>query len=105
MIRCRRRAEFWFTRLYMPTARSACRLLLSVCDPSGRADRYRRTWSEEELYWALRGGGGNFGVVTAIVHRLHGLLSARSGILIYPFAEAKAILRRCADTASSRPGT
>ena len=59
--------------------------------------------NEEELFWALRGGGGNFGVVTAMHYRLHRLSSVRTGLLVYPFSEAKAVLRRCADIAASRP--
>jgi FAD/FMN-containing dehydrogenase len=59
--------------------------------------------NEEELFWALRGGGGNFGVVTAMRYRLHNLPSIRSGMLVYPFAEARAVLRRCADIAASSP--
>src|SRR6185369_9074396 len=48
-----------------------------------------------DLFWALRGGGGNFGVVTAMRHRVHELPSIDSGLLIYPFAEARAVLDRC----------
>src|SRR6516225_3955506 len=59
--------------------------------------------NEQELFWALRGGGGNFGVVTAMRHRLHNLPSFRSGMLVYSFAEARAVLRRCADIAASSP--
>ncbi len=59
--------------------------------------------NEPELFWAVRGGGGNFGVVTAIRYRLHNLPSIRSGMLVYPFAEARAVLRRCADIAASSP--
>ncbi len=59
--------------------------------------------NEEELFWALRGGGGNFGVVTAMHHRLHDLPSVRSGMLVYPFAEAKGVLERCADLAAAMP--
>jgi FAD/FMN-containing dehydrogenase len=58
---------------------------------------------EAELLWALRGGGGNFGVVTAMHCRLHALTSVRTGLLIYPFTEAKAILNSCADIATSAP--
>jgi hypothetical protein len=58
--------------------------------------------SEEELFWALR-GGGNFGVVTAMRHRLHDLPSIRSGMLLFPFTEAKAVLEGCADIAASAP--
>jgi FAD/FMN-containing dehydrogenase len=56
---------------------------------------------EPELLWALRGGGGNFGVVTAMRCRLHALTSVRSGLLIYPFSEAKEILDRCAEIAAA----
>ena len=45
---------------------------------------------EPELFWALRGGGGNFGVVTAMQHRLHPVPSIRTGMLLFPFSEAKA---------------
>jgi hypothetical protein len=57
----------------------------------------------DELFWALRGGGGNFGVVTTMHHQLHRLASVRSGMLICPFSEAKAVLTRCADIAASMP--
>jgi FAD/FMN-containing dehydrogenase len=62
-------------------------------DPENNAD----------LFWALRGGGGNFGVVTAMRHRLHDLPSVHSGLLVYPFSEAKAVLERCAATAALAP--
>jgi hypothetical protein len=59
--------------------------------------------NEDELFWALRGGGGNFGVVTSMQHRLHNLPSVRSGLLLFPFAEASAVLEGCADIAASAP--
>jgi FAD/FMN-containing dehydrogenase len=52
---------------------------------------------EAELFWALRGGGGNFGVVTEMHHRMHDLPNVLSGMLVYPFSEAKSVLERCAD--------
>jgi FAD binding domain len=59
--------------------------------------------SEEELFWALRGGGGNFGVVTAMWHRLHDLKSVWSGMFVYPISEARTVLGRCAEIAESAP--
>jgi FAD binding domain/Berberine and berberine like len=58
---------------------------------------------EEELFWALRGGGGNFGVVTAMRIRLHNLPNVLSGMLVYPFSEAKSVLEGCIDIAASMP--
>src|SRR5262245_10646629 len=48
---------------------------------------------EEDLFWALRGGGGNFGVVTDLHFQLHHLPSVRSGMLIFPLAQAKTVLQ------------
>src|SRR5215510_1969943 len=58
---------------------------------------------EEELFWALRGGGGNFGVVAAMRIRLHNLPNVLSGMLVYPFSEAKSVLEGCIDIAASMP--
>ena len=38
----------------------------------------------EDLFWAIRGGGGNFGIVTALEFRLHELASIHGGIVLYP---------------------
>ena len=48
-----------------------------------------------ELFWALRGGGGNFGVVTRFEFRLHPLgPDVLSGLIVFPIAEAKSVLRQ-----------
>jgi FAD/FMN-containing dehydrogenase len=58
---------------------------------------------DEELIWALRGGGGNFGVVTAMRYRLHELPGIRSGVLLFPLAEARAVLEACVHIAAGAP--
>jgi FAD/FMN-containing dehydrogenase len=56
-----------------------------------------------DLFWALRGGGGNFGVVTAMRHRVHEMPSVHSGMLVYPFSEARGVLERCSGLMAAAP--
>jgi FAD/FMN-containing dehydrogenase len=41
-----------------------------------------------ELFWALRGGGGNFGVVTSLSVRLHPVADVLAGLIVYPWSDA-----------------
>jgi FAD binding domain/Berberine and berberine like len=49
--------------------------------------------SHPDLFWALRGGGGNFGVVTAFSYRLHPVGPVLAGGLSYPWARVHDVLR------------
>ena len=57
----------------------------------------------EDLFWAIRGGGGNFGIVTALEFRLHPLQSVQAGLLLYPFGSAFDLLRRYRDVTVAAP--
>ena len=46
-----------------------------------------------DLFWALRGGGGNFGVATTFEYRLHPLTEVVAGLVVHPFDAAKDVLR------------
>jgi FAD/FMN-containing dehydrogenase len=56
-----------------------------------------------ELFWGLRGGGGNFGVVTAFHIRLHPLTTMLAGPLIYPAPMAAAVIRNYRDFMATAP--
>jgi FAD/FMN-containing dehydrogenase len=53
------------------------------------------TASDEEhpdLFWALRGGGGNFGVVTSFEYRAHPVREVLAGPVLHPFSDARGAL-------------
>ena len=59
--------------------------------------------AEPDLLWALRGGGGNFGVVTSLRVRLHPARRMLAGSVVYNWNEASAVLRRYARSRRRRP--
>jgi len=72
----------------------ACDNLLSadVLTASGRIVKASAS-ENPELFWALRGGGGNFGIVTSFEYQLHELGPVLGGVLLVPFAEARQQLK------------
>jgi FAD/FMN-containing dehydrogenase len=62
------------------------------------------TESEEpELYWALRGGGGNFGVVTSLSLRLHPVPELLAGLIAYPWSDAMRVWTQLDDILATAP--
>jgi FAD/FMN-containing dehydrogenase len=49
--------------------------------------------SDPDLFWALRGGGGNFGVATSLEYRVHPLREVTGGLIAHPFEAAGDVLR------------
>ena len=57
-----------------------------------------------DLFWAIRGGGGNFGVVTSFEFSLHPLgPEVFSGLVVHPFANAEALLRAYQQVTADAP--
>jgi FAD/FMN-containing dehydrogenase len=57
-----------------------------------------------DLFWAVRGGGGNFGVASSFEYRLHPVgPTITGGVIAYPFSQAWDVLRRFRDITASLP--
>jgi FAD/FMN-containing dehydrogenase len=77
----------WPSRLSPPTA--------TFASPARR--------STPELFWALRGGGGNFGIVTRITYRLYALGPVLGGLALFHLAAAPLALRVYRELTSAAP--
>jgi FAD/FMN-containing dehydrogenase len=76
-------------RAYGLAANSVTAVELVTAD--GRLVRADHT-HEPDLFWALRGGGGSFGVVTALEFRLFPVAQAYAGLLWYPIERGAEVL-------------
>ncbi len=56
-----------------------------------------------DLFWAIRGGGGNFGVVTSFSYRLHPTEHVLAGVVVHPAQRGREILRFYRDLTQDAP--
>jgi len=77
--------------------------LLSAEMVTADAQRLRVSKTEHlDLFWAIRGGGGNFGVVTRFEFRLHPVgPEVLAGLIVFPGAQARTVLRGYRDAVNS----
>ncbi|MFW5943553.1 MAG: FAD-binding oxidoreductase, partial [Chloroflexota bacterium] len=91
----------WLTRKYGFTADNL--ISAEVVTAGGRVLQA----SEDEnadLFWGIRGGGGNFGVVTSFEYQLYPVgPTVLGGVLIHPMERAAELLRRYRDFAADAP--
>jgi FAD/FMN-containing dehydrogenase len=72
----------------------SCDNLISAEVVTANGDVVRASENDnDDLFWALRGGGGNFGVVTTFEYRLHPVADIYGGPIVYPVDRAEDLLR------------
>src|SRR5919112_3377693 len=91
----------WLERKYGLT----CDSLISADVVTANGEFLKASESEnEDLFWGLRGGGGNFGIVTSFEYRLHPVGPIiLGGMLLYPFSRAGELLRFWRDYLEEAP--
>jgi FAD/FMN-containing dehydrogenase len=90
----------WISRKYGMTIDN----LLSADVVTAEGKQIRATEMENpDLFWGLRGGGGNFGIVTNFEFQLHPVGDVLSGLIAFSFAEAKTVLTKFARFTETAP--
>lgn len=91
----------WITRKFGLTLDNLASVEIVTAD--GELRRASET-QDPDLFWALRGGGGNFGVVTAFEFRLHKLgPQVLAGLVVHPLSEAETVLPHYREALESAP--
>lgn len=91
----------WLTREYGMTIDNLVAVDIIVAD--GKM-LHASEKENPDLFWAIRGGGGNFGVVTQFEFKLHPVgPNVFSGLIVFPFKQAKEVLTRYRDFVESAP--
>jgi FAD/FMN-containing dehydrogenase len=91
----------WLTRKYGMTIDN----LVSAAVTTADGNQIRTSETENaDLFWALRGGGGNFGVVTEFEFALHPVgPEILAGLIVFPFKQANQVLTRYQKFVESAP--
>jgi FAD/FMN-containing dehydrogenase len=91
----------WLTRKYGMTI--DCLVSVNVVTANGENVRASEM-ENADLFWAIRGGGGNFGIVTQFEFQLHQVgPEILAGLIVFPLEQAKQVLTRYRDLAESAP--
>jgi hypothetical protein len=90
----------WLVRKYGLTCDNV--LSLDIVTADGKP-RVASADENQDLFWALRGGGGNFGVVTSFEFRVHPVSTVLGGLVMYPRDSAVEVLRFYRDFTQSAP--
>ena len=91
----------WLTRKYGMTVDSL--VSVDVVTADGRTLRASQR-ENADLFWALRGGGGNFGIVTQFEFQLYPVgPEITAGLIVFPATQSKAVLTKYRDYVESTP--
>jgi FAD/FMN-containing dehydrogenase len=90
----------WLARKYGLAANSVVAIELVTAD--GRIVRADQE-QEPDLFWALRGGGANFGIVTAIEFALYPVAEVYAGWLVWPMERAREVLNAWSSWVETTP--
>jgi FAD/FMN-containing dehydrogenase len=91
----------WLSRKYGMTVDNL--VAADVVTADGQQVRATST-DHPDLFWAIRGGGGNFGVVTMFEYQLHAVgPDVLSGLLVFPFDQARDVLTHYRDFVQAMP--
>ncbi len=90
----------WYARQHGLAANSITAVEIVLADGElVRADAH----TNPELFWAVRGGGGSFGVVTALEFKMYDIATAYAGMLMWPLADIEPVLREWTAWAPTAP--
>lgn len=91
----------WLTRQYGMTIDNL--LSVDIVTADGKSIKANQK-ENADLFWAVRGGGGNFGVVTGFEYQLHKLdKDIYAGLIVFPFHQSRNILRQYREFTQSSP--
>ena len=90
----------WFSRAHGLAAHGV--VAVELVDATGELRRVTAA-SDPDLFWALRGGGGDFGIVTAMEVELHPVPHLYGGRLMWPIEMARPVLTAFAAVTATAP--